>query len=303
DDSVHGSDIATSIAVDQFGNVYVTGSGIATNGLSDMTTVAYNPIGYQKWVANHDGTGNYSDGGTAIAIDNNNLKIFITGYTNYRLGGYRDATTIRYNDDGTISWLMRYDGTSGGDDIPSALALDRKGNVFVTGSSEGVRSSYDFFTLKYASFETDQWPTRFNNGFGNNWLNDMVTDRWGNVYVCGTDSSHFIVVKYDSTGVKRWSTQFGSKRSNPTDLTVDDFGNVFVTGYTNGPSNNLDYATVKINPMGDIVWSVLYNGTGNLDDMASAIAVSDQGNVYITGSSYGNGSKTDYLTIKYNSQG
>ncbi len=303
DDISNGDDIATSIAVDKYGNVYVTGSSTTSKGYTDIATVAYYSSGTQKWISTVDGSKNYSDVGVAIKVDGNNQNIFVTGYTNYRINSTRDITTIRYNDNGIISWMMTYDDEIGGDDIPSALALDQRGDVFVTGSSEGQKTLYDYITLKYAMFEIDQWPLRFNNGQGNDWLNAMVVDPNGNVILCGTDSSHFVIVKFDSTGMKKWVTHFGSKESNPTSMVTDQSGNIYITGYTNGPSNSLDYATIKVNPDGEILWSVLYNGSGNYNDMASAIAITRQGNIYVTGSSYGNGSKADYVTIKYNSQG
>ena len=49
----------------------------------------------------------------------------------------------------------------------------------------------------------------------------------------------------------------------------------------------------------DTAWVRTYNGPGNLADSATALAIDDFGNVYVTGSSYGGGTSTDYSTIKY----
>lgn len=90
------------------------------------------------------------------------------------------------------------------------------------------------------------------------------------------------------------------------DMVIDNAGNIYVTGVTYAGSTN-DFCTVKYNSAGAQQWSVTYNGTDNLGDQASSIAVDNQGNVYVTGTAnidYGNTVWTgDYCTIKYNSSG
>jgi hypothetical protein len=50
-------------------------------------------------------------------------------------------------------------------------------------------------------------------------------------------------------------------------------------------------------------WVQRYNGPGNGEDRASALAVDAANNVIVTGFAYGSGSYSDYTTIKYSSAG
>ncbi|HMQ80958.1 MAG TPA: SBBP repeat-containing protein [Ignavibacteria bacterium] len=90
------------------------------------------------------------------------------------------------------------------------------------------------------------------------------------------------------------------------DMVTDNSGNIYVTGVTYAGSTN-DFCTIKYNSSGVQQWSVTYNGTDDLGDQASSIAVDNQGNVYVTGTANINYSNTvwtgDYCTIKYNSSG
>jgi hypothetical protein len=84
---------------------------------------------------------------------------------------------------------------------------------------------------------------------------------------------------------------------------VDGYGNVYVTGSSDGGSENDDYATIKYNASGDTIWVRRYNGPGNGEDHAYAIALDKSDNVYVTGMSPGSGSASDYATIKYFTNG
>ncbi len=63
-----------------------------------------------------------------------------------------DFCTIMYDSSGNEVWVQRYEGPMMGNDEATDLALDRFGNVFVTGFSEGGSTNYDFATIKYFEF-------------------------------------------------------------------------------------------------------------------------------------------------------
>jgi len=83
------------------------------------------------------------------------------------------------------------------------------------------------------------------------------------------------------------------------DVTVDEGGNIYVTGFSHGDVTEEDVATIKYDPDGNELWVSRYNGPANGDDDASNIAVDESGNVYVAGVSYGEETSGDFVTIKY----
>ena len=301
--SLNGNDIATAIGVDQKGNVYVTGSSWDGITSEDYLTIGYDSNGSAQWYARYNGSQNLTDIPIDLVIDDQNEKVYVTGSINYSAGSSRDFTTIKFNVDGRIDWIESYNSPASEDDYATSLALDSKGNIYVAGNSQGIATGYDYLILKYLGNEVDQWPSRFNDGIGNNRVAAMVTDQNGNIYLAGSDSLYCVTVKYDSNGVQKWTSQFGQAQSNATGLVVDDSGNVYVTGYSLSVNGNLDYVTIKYNTDGSQGWVSWYNGTGNKDDRPVAIAIDANQCIYVTGTSGSNGAGNDYVTIKYNSQG
>ena len=95
----------------------------------------------------------------------------------------------------------------------------------------------------------------------------------------------------------------GGQEDFSVDLGTDLWGNVYVTGYSYREGTDRDYATVKYNPRGDVIWVQRYNGPANLDDRPYAMAKDPEGNVYVTGRSTGIGTEWDCATIKYKPEG
>src|SRR5438093_13547788 len=150
---------ANAVAVDDSGNVYVTGSSYGPNGLPDYATVKYSSSGDTLWVQRYNGPADNWDGATEIALDASG-NVYVAGQS-YG-SNYFDYVTIKYSPSGTEEWVARYDGPANTDDWPNALAVDASGNVYVTGYSIGVGTFYDYATVKYSPSGTQAWVARYN---------------------------------------------------------------------------------------------------------------------------------------------
>ena len=142
-------DWATSMAVDDSGNVYVTGVSVGIEMDSDYVTIKYYPNGDTAWVRRYNGPENYNDRAEAIAVDSSG-NVYVTGYS-YGSGTNVDYATIKYYPDGDTAWVRRYNGPGNGGDESYAIAVDASGNVCVTGKSYGS-GTFDYATIKYVQF-------------------------------------------------------------------------------------------------------------------------------------------------------
>ena len=293
------SDYANALAVDDAGNVYVTGES-----RGDYATVKYDTDGNKLWVAQYDNGS--SDYARALAVDDAG-NVYVTGRS-YGSGTDYDYATVKYDPDGNELWVQRYNGPVNSNDYAYALAVDASGNVYVTGYSYGFGMQNDYATVKYDNDGNELWVRRY-NGTGNDddYAKAIAVDASGNVYVTGQSygdgtSYDYATVKYDTDGNEIWVARYDGVSSDYAyALAVDASGNVYVTGKSYGSGTNYDYVTVKYDPDGNQLWVQRYNGTGNDDDTAEAIAVDASGNVYVTGYSYGGGTWYDYATVKYDS--
>ncbi len=304
---------AYSVAVDDSGNVYVTGSSPGTGTAIDYATIKYNSAGVQQWAARYNGSGNANDEGRSIAVDHSG-NVYVTGNSPGSGTGV-DYATIKYNSLGVQQWVSRYNGPISAADFSRSVAVDDSGNVYVTGYSEGGQTGSDIATIKYNSAGDSVWVRRYDAETGASSQDaayGLAIDTLGNVYVTGTgyssatSSQDYVTLKYSPAGVQSWAAYYNGP-GNPSDdarsIAIDGGGNVYVTGRSGNGINSPDYATVKYNPSGVQQWASRYNGPGNLTDIAYSVAVDGSGSVYVTGESEGSGTSVDYATIKYDSAG
>jgi hypothetical protein len=302
----HGTDYTyaggVAVAVDGNGDVFVTGS--TSNGTNqDYTTIKYSGAGVRVWTNRYVGPEDTYDIAAGLAVDGSG-NVFVTGYS-YHNDGTEDFATVAYSGSGVALWTNVYDGPVASYDTEIAVAVDTRGNVFVTGNSAG-----SFATLKYSGAGVAIWTNRFNDLTGNSidQAAAVIVDGGGSVFVTGSSigvgsSYDFVTIKYSSAGVPLWTNRYNGPANGsdvPYVMAADSAGNVIVAGYSwNGTS--LDYATIKYSSAGVPLRTNSYHGPGN-SDAASALALDGSGNLFVTGSS-SNGTKPTYATIKYSNAG
>ncbi len=300
-------DNAGAIVVDNSGNVCVTGYSTGSGTGMDYATIKYHPNGDTAWVRRYNGPGNGEDWARALAVDGSG-NVYVTGRSTGSGTGF-DYATIKYKPNGDTAWVRRYNGPAGFmGDVATAIAVDDSGFAYVTGYSVGMTTNNDYATIKYHPNGDTAWVRRYNGTYNQvDNANAIAVDGSGNVYVTGLSNesgvaSYYVTIKYASNGDTLWLRRYigpGNNHDEARALALDGSGNVYVTGYSYGSGTSKDYATIKYDSNGDSSWVARYDGPVNSIDSACAVAVDDSGNVYVTGSSIGNGTSEDCATIKY----
>jgi len=276
--SVGGIDFeeAYSVATDDLGNIYVTGSfqsftinfdsdTLTNNGSFDIFLTKFDTSGNVIWAKSAGGS--FFDVPYSVATDESG-SIYVAGYFG--------SSTIIFGSD--------------------------------TLTNEGALGYMDIFLTKYDSSGNVIWA-KSAGGISHDLINSIATDSWGNVYVAGFFESPTInigsttlscvgdkdifLAAYDSTGNVIWVKNAGGTDFDEAfSVATDTSGNVYVIGSFQSSAINFDSDTLtntggfdvfltKYNTSGNVIWAKSVGGDGTDEAFSVAIDLSD--NVFVGG--------------------
>ncbi len=197
-------------------------------------------------------------------------------------------------------WVQRFNSPGNYNDYVTDMAIDKSGNVYLTGYVQVNDTDQNFVTIKYNTQGIEQWARYYD---GPDHREDkpvaIAVDDSGNVFVAGSSYSlirsyDYLTIKYNSIGDSVWVRRH-SNGLTVNAMTLDIEDNIYVTGGTLQD----DILTVKYNSNGNLKWERYYNGIANGYDVSYDLAIDKNNIIYVIGGVTGKGG----IILKYDSSG
>ena len=278
-------DVGRGVAVDDSGNVYVTGEFDATddfdpgsgvdnhtsNGSSDVFLSKFDSSGTFQWARTWGGS--HHDGGRDVAVDGSG-NVYVTGdfcdtvdfdpgsgVDKHSSHGWQDVFLSRFDSNGAFRWARTWGGSDYDSDFD--VAVNGSGNVCVTGvfgqtvdfdTGSGVdnhtaNGDRDVFLSRFDPNGAFQWARTW-GGSGYDVGGEVALDGLGDTYVTG---GFFETVDFDP----------GSGMDN------------------HASGGDRDAFLSKFDSSGAFVWARTWGGSGY--DFGNGVALDGSGNLYVTG--------------------
>ena len=312
------------------------GSPFTTEGSFEINGNETLPISNNAWVRQGESTNRDSYSGLAVDTAGN---VYTSGSIEYLSGanqGKTEALVVKYDAQGNLEWETAWESEEAsqtfrpdrGNDI--AVAPDGNVHTIITNSlstGQGYQES-DVFVNKYAAADGALlWSQKLGEDSKGDHGRDIATDNQGNVFVTGwTDSdldgeasgqfNDAFLTKYDSDGNLLWFRETNVPEGSLSyGVDTDHEGNSYIVGFTSGiqqpgvvNAGLGDTFVLKFDPEGELIWGRQFGSSSA--DYGSAVAVDDEGAVYITGFTWGsveagksNAGERDIFTAKYDAEG
>jgi hypothetical protein len=228
-------------------------------------------------------------------------RIFVLAFPMFLLVSVLHAQLAR-------QWVGRFSGDmKGGSNAATAMAIDDSGNVIVVGWATYKQTGADFVTIKYSPDGEKLWSRTYHGVIGKkeDKAKAVVVDTANNIYVTGWSDAgsgfDFVTIKYFPNGDTAWARRYdgpGHGEDKPVAIAVNDSMNVYVTGWSTGIGTGFDFATLKYDKNGNLLWEQRYDGPKSSTDLPAAMTLRGFTDLYVTGASID--TTNDYTVIKYN---
>jgi hypothetical protein len=318
DSGFRGEDYVRDLAVDNSGNVFITGESDRTfAGNRDAVTIKLNSSGVQQWIARYPSPTAGETFANSIAVDATG-NVYIAGQHRPSSGSY-DWFVVKYNSSGTQQWADIYNGPGSAEDEALAISIAPNGNATACGyiHSGNANGGTNLYVKQYSSTGTTVWSDTYTNPVfnGPDRAKGLGFSAAGDLYVGGETnnsagfSTDAVALKYNSAGARQWDFIYVDPLTTDEyvlDVKVDNNGNTFIAGtdYTNG-------FVSRINANGTAGWMKRWRGPLPFGyDVIYAMEIDNNGGVYTTGRGvypgvdhYGNGGMANQFIAKFNDNG
>jgi|GEM_PF-4629456 Beta-propeller repeat. len=278
----NGNDSASGVAIDSQRNIVVAGhfqgsvnlgGTLLTNaGNTDIFLAKYSPSGVHQWSQRFGGP--WEDLAVGVSVDASDAIVLTARFQSFNASfgtnssgavvllsngsQYYDIALAKYSSTGVNQWAKRWGGPN--NDSPYAMALDRTGDVWITGSFSiatdlggGVRTSTgtdDGFIAKYSGASGDyRWDRAMSasqvaigRGIATdpNTGNAVITGTFkgtanfgGGTVTSGTGATLFLA-GYGPTGTYLWAKTMGGEQLSAGDtgygINIDTEGSLVFSG-------------------------------------------------------------------------
>jgi hypothetical protein len=288
------------------GDVFVVGNSQHASQGTNIFIVKYDNNGVKEWETQFNGASSGNDFGAGIIVDAvQNIYVIGTVFNAQDLSN--DYAILRYDNQGVLQWQYIYDAYHK-DDIPTDIAFTPDGDLLITGSSEGNSTQRDYLTLKLDDGGNLLWQKRYDYAqFDDGAVAIKVLSPSKYVITGASQSSptsnEVATITYSANGnIMGIERQSGVMINTVEDMTTDDLGNIYLTGYADNANGDLDYKTVKMDSDLVVIWTKTHN-EANAMDKAQALVIDATYNVYVTGTVINGAGVSQIKTIKYNASG
>lgn len=289
-----------------WGRIITVGNTMVQGQQANILITVFSDDGTIEWQTDWNGPQNGSDYGAAVISDYNG-NIYVAGASQYNPSTDFDIVLLKYDWQGNLQWEIDYDGT-GGTDVPVEIAMDNAGYIYITGTSKGSSSNFDFITLKFDENGNLEWDARYDfNGNIDIAVNivveetgDQVTVTGGSEYSLG--NWDYTTVSYNINGNQTNVNREPSDETDirkPKDIVKDAGKNFYITGIQDNGTNN-DIKLIKLDSTLQSKWVQVYDEE---NEGSNALAIDKNGNLYIGGWQEKAPGFRKFLLLKYDSFG